>query len=113
MNQDSDDDPSKIKSGDGLKWTHVGGQGDKWNFGQFDVASLKEWRIIIEATKPESFVVGDIAIDDIQILLHQSCAGNNVTTPAPVVTTTPTQVCLLNIFVTHCKGLFKSDFDKF
>ncbi|MEL6805422.1 MAG: hypothetical protein AAFO91_16760 [Bacteroidota bacterium] len=47
---------------------------------------------MIEAVKPTTFDKGSIAIDDFKLVLHQTCAGMDVTTPAPIRTTTPAQV---------------------
>ena len=50
---------------------------------------------MIEAIKPTTFDDGAVAIDDLNLVLHQTCAGVDVTTPAPIKTTTPAQVSLL------------------
>ncbi|XP_076802493.1 MAM and LDL-receptor class A domain-containing protein 1-like [Clavelina lepadiformis] len=89
--QDVDSDISEIKTNTNPIWTHNGAQGEFWIQGEVNIVSDKEWRIVIEATKSSALDVGDIAVDDFELVLHQTCAGSNVTTPEPVITTTPTQ----------------------
>jgi len=60
-------------------------------------------RIVIEATKTSAVGRGDIAIDDFELLLHKTCAGADVTTPEPELTTTPTQVGATHVFCLRTK----------
>ncbi|XP_078483553.1 MAM and LDL-receptor class A domain-containing protein 1 isoform X3 [Ciona intestinalis] len=89
--QDVSEDISDIGTGKGRVWSQFGDHGDQWEYGEVDIQSQTEWRIIIEATKTSSLDFGDIAIDDLDLIIHQTCAGSDVTTPPPPFTTTPTQ----------------------
>ncbi|XP_022097778.1 MAM and LDL-receptor class A domain-containing protein 1-like isoform X1 [Acanthaster planci] len=87
------------------KWSLTGDQGDVWQQGQVDLMSTTDFQIVFEATYA-SDVVGDIALDDLDIEPVSCYAGVPGSTPAA-----PSMDCTFEMDLCNYTQLQDDNFD--